>query len=52
VTTEGELERALDTASMEKDKLVLIEVCLPNRDCSAGLARLGESFRQAQKKQK
>lgn len=38
------------TATKEKDKLVLIEACLPNRDCSEGLERLGRSFRQAQQK--
>lgn len=46
VTTEEELEHAMKTAVMEKDKLVIIEACLPNRDCSAGLERLGNSFRQ------
>ena len=50
VATEGDLEQALTTAAQEKDKLVLIEACLPGRDCSAGLTRLGNSFRQAQQK--
>jgi indolepyruvate decarboxylase len=50
VATEEELAAALRTATKEKDKLVLIEVCLPNRDCSEGLERLGRSFRQAQQK--
>ena len=50
VTTEEELEQAMKTASREKNKLVLIEACLPNRDCSAGLKRLGEGFRKAQQK--
>ena len=46
VTTEGELERALTSAAAEHDKLFLIELCLPDRDCSVGLKRLGESFRK------
>ena len=50
VTTEGELDCALAVASKETDKLVLIDLCLAGRDCSQGLARLGESFRQAQRK--
>jgi indolepyruvate decarboxylase len=50
VTTEEALAQALKTAAQEKDKLVLIEVCLPNRDSSAGLERLGQTFRQAQQK--
>lgn len=45
VTTEGELEQALKSAA-EQDKLFLIECCLPDRDCSVGLKRLGESFRK------
>jgi indolepyruvate decarboxylase len=50
VTTEEELEQAMETAVSETGKLVMIEACLPNRDCSAGLDRLGKSFRQSQKK--
>ena len=46
VTTEGELESALAYASSEEDKLFLIELCLPDRDCSAGLQQLGDTFRQ------
>lgn len=46
VTTEGELERALTAAESEKEKLFLIELCLPDRDCSDGLRQLGETFRQ------
>ena len=46
VTTEGELERALVAAFEEDDKLFLIEICLPDRDCSAGLKQLGDTFRQ------
>ncbi|MFH1476470.1 MAG: thiamine pyrophosphate-binding protein [Verrucomicrobiota bacterium] len=46
VTTEGELEHALTSAVTEQDKLFLIELCLPNRDCSTGLNRLGDSFRK------
>ena len=45
VTTEGELESALHLASTERDKLVFIELDLPKRDCSAGLTRLGKTFR-------
>jgi TPP-dependent 2-oxoacid decarboxylase len=47
-TTEEELADALATADAEKDKLVLIEACIPGRDCSEGLERLGEAFRRAQ----
>jgi len=50
VTTEEELEQAMKIAAQEKDKLVLIEACLPNRDCSAGLERLGNTFRNAAQK--
>ena len=50
VTSEEELEKAMQTAVLEKDKLVFIEVFLPNRTCSKGLDRLGDSFRQSQKK--
>jgi indolepyruvate decarboxylase len=50
VTTEEELAQALNTASREKEKLVLIEACLPNRDSSAGLERLGQTFRQGSQK--
>ena len=46
VTTEGELEHALTSAATEQDKLFLIELCLPDRDCSVGLKRLGDSFRK------
>lgn len=46
VTTEEELEQAMKTAAREKNKLVIIEACLPNRDYSAGLQRLGNAFRQ------
>ncbi|MDD3846718.1 MAG: thiamine pyrophosphate-binding protein [Syntrophorhabdaceae bacterium] len=50
VATEEELAGAMSTAAREKDKLVLIEACLPKGDCSDGLRRLGESFRRAQEK--
>ena len=50
VTTEEELQQAMRTAVSAKDKLVFIEACLPNRDCSAGLDRLGQTFRQSQQK--
>jgi TPP-dependent 2-oxoacid decarboxylase len=46
VANEEELEQAMKTALEEKDKLVVIEAYLPNRSCSAGLERLGRSFRQ------
>jgi indolepyruvate decarboxylase len=46
VTTEGELEEALTAAGKEKEKLFLLELCLPDRSCSAGLRQLGETFRQ------
>ena len=50
VTTEEELDQAMRTVVTAKDKLVFIEACLPNRDCSAGLERLGKTFRQSQQK--
>jgi len=50
VTTEEELEQAMRTATREKDNLVFIEAFLPARDCSVGLDRLGNAFRQAQQK--
>ncbi len=45
VTTEEELVGALAAARVEKDMLHMIEVWLPERDCSEGLSRLGMSFR-------
>jgi len=50
VTTEEELEQAMKTAARETGKLVLIEASIANRDCSAGLERLGNAFRQSQQK--
>ncbi len=50
VTTEEELDTALKEAVSEKNKFFLIETCLPMLDCSAGLERLGNAFRQAKKK--
>ena len=50
VTTEEELGQAMDTVALEPDKLILIEACLANRDCSAGLDRLGRAFMQPQQK--
>jgi indolepyruvate decarboxylase len=50
VTTEEEMEQAMKIAEKERNKLVLIEACLPYRDCSTGLERLGNAFRQAQQK--
>ena len=49
-TTEEELDDAIKLAVREKDRLVLIEACIPGRDCSKGLERLGEAFRKAQQK--
>ena len=46
VTTAGEPERALTTASAEDDKFFLIDICLPDRGCSAGLKQLADTFRQ------
>jgi indolepyruvate decarboxylase len=46
VRTEGELYRALETAELNPDKLVLIEICVGKLDCSEGLKRLGISFRK------
>lgn len=48
VSTEEELVRAMEMGVREKDKLVLIDAVLPQRDCSAGLERLGQDFRRAQ----
>lgn len=50
VSTEGELERALDQALRVKDRPVLLEMQLPGRECSEGLARLGASIKQANKR--
>ncbi len=50
VTTEEELEQAMKTAISQKDKLVFIEACLPDRTCSEGLDRLGDTFRKSQQK--
>lgn len=50
VTTEGELERALDMARKETTRLVLIDAQIGKLDASAGLARLGAAFRAAQNK--
>ena len=47
VTTEEELELAIKAAKRERDKLVLIEAYLPNRTCSEGLDRLGNTFRKS-----
>jgi indolepyruvate decarboxylase len=49
VTTEEELEIAMQTAIREKDKLVMIDARIPGRDCSAGLDRLGQAFRPLRK---
>lgn len=47
VTTEEELDQALKTMAREKDKLIMIEACLPNRDFSAGLQRLRVAGRKS-----
>ena len=49
VATEEELVAALAAAQRDKAKLHLIEAWLPQRDCSAGLRPLGQSFRQQKK---
>jgi len=46
VSTEGALAEAIRVAKKETNKLVVIEACLPNRDYSLGLQRLGEAFRK------
>jgi indolepyruvate decarboxylase len=47
VTTEEELEAAMKLAVREKERLFLIEAVLPNRDCSAGLERLGIAYKKS-----
>ena len=46
-STEEELADAVAVAAREEDRFVLIEAVLPERDCSAGLDRLGRSFLQS-----
>ncbi len=48
--TEEEIAHAMETAVRERDRLVFIEAVIPNFTCSAGLDRLGETFRQGAKK--
>jgi indolepyruvate decarboxylase len=50
VATEEELDLAMKTVALEPEKLIFIEACLPNRDCSRGLERLGEAIMKAQHK--
>jgi TPP-dependent 2-oxoacid decarboxylase len=50
VSTEGELEEALKVATEKKDKLIFIEVIVGKLDCSAGLMRLGKTFREMSSK--
>jgi TPP-dependent 2-oxoacid decarboxylase len=50
VTTEEELEQAMKTVAREPGKLIFIEACLPDRDCSKGLDRLGDTFMKTQHK--
>jgi TPP-dependent 2-oxoacid decarboxylase len=45
VTTEGELEDALQRAQAEPDTLAFIEVRLDRLDCSEGILRLGQIFK-------
>ncbi|MDD3581786.1 MAG: thiamine pyrophosphate-binding protein [Desulfobacca sp.] len=45
VTTEGELEDALQKAQAEPDTLAFIEVRLDRLDCSEGILRLGQIFK-------
>ena len=47
VTTEGELERALEIAKRESGQLILIEALIGQLDASVGLARLGASCKSA-----
>lgn len=47
--TEEELAAALAAARRDAGRLHLIEAWLPGRDCSEGLRRLGQSFRQQKK---
>ena len=46
VRTEEELAIALETASKEREKFIFIELQFKNHDCSAGLYRLGETFKK------
>jgi len=50
VTTEGELEDALQKAQAEPDTLAFIEVRLDRLDCSEHILRLGQIFQKAGKK--
>ncbi len=50
VATEEELARAVEVAGREREKLVLIDAVLPNRDSSSGLQRLGDAYQQGLKK--
>ncbi|NTW98812.1 MAG: hypothetical protein HGB35_02570 [Geobacteraceae bacterium] len=49
VTTEDELDSALNRAAAENDMLFVIELVVTGQDCSAGLKRLGEAFMQSRK---
>jgi indolepyruvate decarboxylase len=46
VTTEGELEAALDAARGETEKVVFVHLALSGREPSAGLARLCAAYRE------
>lgn len=45
-TTEGELERALESAAAHPDRLVLVEACVDRLDASDALRRLGAGLRK------
>ncbi len=46
VNTEGDLEKALEAAESIKDKLVFVEIHLPDGQCSDALHHLGANFRK------
>jgi TPP-dependent 2-oxoacid decarboxylase len=50
VSTEGELEEALDTAKIHRGKLIFINLHLPPNEGSNALERLCKELRQLQKK--
>lgn len=50
-TTEEKLELAMKAALSERDKLIFKEAYIPNRTCSEGLERLGNSYKMSLQKQ-
>jgi TPP-dependent 2-oxoacid decarboxylase len=50
VATEDGLQEALQTATDNPDRLVLIEVQVPRTDCTEVLARVGQSIRELSQK--